>query len=94
MVLPVGHRPEFCYVKTALARGCMTCLNELSDESPFGQVNPVTVEEITHGRALEPGPAQPFQGGVAWLTGTLTQLPQVTHETPRNAQLIQLYEAP
>src|SRR6202022_2743678 len=68
---PIGDRPEFIRVKSVFRRSGSASGHEFVDESPVRQVYPVTVENITHGRAPELVPAQTLQGGVTRPTSKL-----------------------
>jgi len=89
---PVGDRSEFTRVKPVLRRGGPASGHEFVDESPVRQVNPVTVENVAHGRTLQLMLAQSLQGGVTRLTGEKAQPLQVVHETLRDAHLITFHE--
>jgi hypothetical protein len=82
---PIGDCPELIFFKPAFRRGGPASGHELVDEFPVWYLNPVAVQNIAHGRALEPMAAQPFQGGIARLTSPLAQLVQVIDKTLRDA---------
>jgi len=84
VTLPISNCPELILFEPILHRSGPASSHELLDESPVRQPYPVAVENIAHGRALEPMVAQPFQDGITGLAGTLTQLVQVIHETLGN----------
>jgi hypothetical protein len=92
VTLPIGDCPESIYFEPVFRRGGPACGHELMDESPVRHLYPVAVENIAHGRALEPMPAEPFQGGVAWLTSTLPQLIKVIDKTLCDAVLTTFHE--
>jgi hypothetical protein len=87
VTLPIGDRPESIYVEPVFRRCGPAGGHELVDESPVRYLYPVAVENIAHGRALESMPAQSFQGGVARLASTLTQLIKVIDKTLGDAVL-------
>jgi hypothetical protein len=92
VAFPISDRPELIFFKPVLHSGNPTSSHELMDESPVRHLYPVAVEDIAHGRALEPMPAQPFQGGVARLASTVTQLIKVIDKTLGDAVLTTFHE--
>ena len=94
VTFPIGDRPQLIRIESAFLCRRTTGCHECRNESPVRQVYPITIEDVTHGRASELVLAQTLQGGIARLAGPLPQLGEVAHEALRSAQLIEFHEVP
>ena len=89
-----GDGPQLARVKPAFQRCRAAGGDECGDEPPLRNLNPVPVQHIAHGGALQSMAAQALECGVTWQARALAQLAEVTPETLSGVPVIQFHKAP